>query len=108
MLQFPTAEQVLQRYDEAGIDRGVLLPLVSPEVYLPQSNDDIIEMAEKLIDTDKAYTCNCKADVTSLNRREMKPCNHREQDIDTIKKQWGDMKCGRKRGGPPRTKAWAG
>ena len=43
---FATPPQLLKRYDQLGIEKGVLLPLVSPEVYLPQSNDDIIEMAE--------------------------------------------------------------
>ena len=44
--QFSTPEQVLRRYDELEIERGVLQPLIGPEVYLPQSNEDILEMAE--------------------------------------------------------------
>ncbi len=44
---FATPEQLLPRYDRIGIEKAVLLPLVGPEVYLPQSNDDIIEMGEK-------------------------------------------------------------
>ena len=43
---FSTPQQLLERYDAIGVERGVLLPLVSPEVYLPQSNDDVLEMAE--------------------------------------------------------------
>jgi len=43
---FPTAEQVIQRYDEMGIEKGVLLPVVNPDVYLPQANEDILEMVE--------------------------------------------------------------
>ncbi len=43
---FPTPDQLLERYDKIGIERAVLLPLVSPEVYLPQSNEDILEIAE--------------------------------------------------------------
>ncbi len=42
---FSTPAQVLKRYDELDIERGVLLPLVSPEVYIPQSTEDIIEFA---------------------------------------------------------------
>lgn len=42
---FSRPEQVLKRYDELQIERGVLLPLVSPEVYFPQSNEDILEFA---------------------------------------------------------------
>ena len=45
-IPFATPEQVLKRYDEIGIERGVLLPLIGPEVYLPQSNEDIIDMCE--------------------------------------------------------------
>ena len=44
---FATSDQVLARYDEIGIERGALLPLIGPEVYLPQSNEDIIDMCER-------------------------------------------------------------
>jgi predicted TIM-barrel fold metal-dependent hydrolase len=44
---FHTAEQVLARYDEVGIEKGILLPIVSPEIYLPQANEDILEMCEQ-------------------------------------------------------------
>ena len=47
---FSTPEQVLARYDEHGIAQGVLLPLVSPEVYLPQANEEILEIAETFPD----------------------------------------------------------
>ena len=47
VVQFCTAEQVIERYDQHGIERGVLLPIVSPEIYLPQANEDILEMAEQ-------------------------------------------------------------
>jgi len=42
---FCTPGQVLQRYDELGIERGCLQPLIGPEVYLPQSNEDVLDMA---------------------------------------------------------------
>ncbi|MEA3400338.1 MAG: amidohydrolase family protein [Armatimonadota bacterium] len=44
---FCTAEQVIQRYDQEGIERGCLLPIVSPEIYFPQANEDILEMAQQ-------------------------------------------------------------
>jgi len=50
VVQFCTAEQVIQRYDKAGIERGALLPIVSPEIYFPQANEDILEMAEQYPD----------------------------------------------------------
>ena len=50
VVQFCTAEQVIERYDQTGIEKGVLLPIVSPEIYLPQANEDILEMAERYPD----------------------------------------------------------
>ncbi len=50
VVQFPTAEQVLERYDQVGIERGALLPIVSPEIYLPQANEDILDMAAEYPD----------------------------------------------------------
>jgi len=47
---FANPEQILKRYDELGIEKGVLLPIVNPEVYLPQSNEEIIEICEKYPD----------------------------------------------------------
>ncbi len=45
--KFATPEQVLARYDELDIERGVLLPLIGPEEYLPQSNEDILDMCAR-------------------------------------------------------------
>ena len=42
---FCTPEELIFRYDELNIEKGVLLPIVSPEIYLPQSNEDILEIA---------------------------------------------------------------
>jgi predicted TIM-barrel fold metal-dependent hydrolase len=42
--KFVTPEQVLSRYDELGIEAGCLLPLIGPEVYLPQSNEYILDV----------------------------------------------------------------
>ena len=45
--QFCTPEEVLKRYDELGIAKGILLPLIGPEVYLPQSNEEILETCRR-------------------------------------------------------------
>jgi len=50
VVPFCTPEQVLERYDAAGIDKGILLPIVNPEVYLPQSNEEILGMARQYPD----------------------------------------------------------
>jgi len=47
---FSTPEQVIERYDAVGIEKGALLPIVSPEIYLPQANEDILEMVEQYPD----------------------------------------------------------
>lgn len=47
IFRFATPEEVLQRYDELGIERGILLPLIGPETYLPQSNEDILDMCAR-------------------------------------------------------------
>jgi len=48
--QFCTPEEVLKRYDELGIGKGVLLPLIGPEVYMPQSNQEILEICRRYPD----------------------------------------------------------
>lgn len=44
---FSTPRQLLQRYDELEIDQAVLLPLVSPEVYLPQSVEEVLSIVQE-------------------------------------------------------------
>jgi hypothetical protein len=41
---FCTAEQLIARYDTMGVEKGAVLPIVSPEIYFPQANEDILEM----------------------------------------------------------------
>jgi uncharacterized protein len=49
-IRFPTPEQVLKHYDAVGIERGALLPVVSPEIYLPQSNEEILDICAQYHD----------------------------------------------------------
>jgi predicted TIM-barrel fold metal-dependent hydrolase len=44
---FATPGEVLRRYDELQIEKGLLLPLIGPEVYLPQSNEDCLDMCDR-------------------------------------------------------------
>ncbi len=44
--QFCSAQELVARYDEAGIEKGFVLPVVNSEIYLPQSNEDVLDMAE--------------------------------------------------------------
>lgn len=46
--RWATPDEIIQRYDELDIERGVLLPIVSPECrHNFQSNEDIIEFSQK-------------------------------------------------------------
>lgn len=44
---FPTAEELLALYDANDIEMGFVLPIVNPEIYFPQANEDILEMVEQ-------------------------------------------------------------
>lgn len=47
LLPFPTPEQLLRYYDKIGVAQSVLLPLIGPEFYLPQSNEEVLGIAER-------------------------------------------------------------
>jgi len=80
---FCTPEQVLERYDEAGIERGVLLPIVSPEIYLPQSNEDILDMAEQYPDRFIPF---CNIDPRALT-------NSADAPLDRLLRHYRDQGC---------------
>jgi hypothetical protein len=63
ILSFSTAEQVLERFDTLGIEKAALLPIVSPEIYLPQTNEDILDMVEQYPDRFFAF---CNIDPRAL------------------------------------------
>ncbi|RJS83716.1 hypothetical protein CW706_05690 [Candidatus Bathyarchaeota archaeon] len=45
---YPTPDQLIEIYDRLEIEKGVLLPEVNPEcAYVIQSNEEVIEIAEK-------------------------------------------------------------
>lgn len=81
--QFSTPKQILQRYDELEIEKGVLLPLVNPEVYLPQSNEDILEIAETWPDRFIPF---CNIDPRALT-------NDVDAPLDTLLKYYRDQGC---------------
>ena len=65
--QFCTPEQVLARYDELGIDKGIILPLIGPEEYLPQSNQEVLEICRKYPDRFIPF---CNIDPHGIHNRE--------------------------------------
>jgi predicted TIM-barrel fold metal-dependent hydrolase len=44
---WPNPDQLIEFYDQHEIEKAVLHPLIGPEFYLPQSNEDILEAAER-------------------------------------------------------------
>jgi len=80
---FQTAEQVIERYDEVGIERGALLPIVSPEIYLPQANEDILEMVEQYPDRFFAF---CNIDPRAI-------CNSPHAPLGDLLRHYKDMGC---------------
>ena len=49
-VNFCNPEEVIAEYDKLNIKKGVLLPLIGPETYLPQSNEQILEICRRYPD----------------------------------------------------------
>ena len=81
--EFCSAEQLLDRWDELGIAKGVVLPIVNSEVYLPQCNEDILEMAEKYPDRIIPF---CNVDPRSIK-------NNAYSDFEPILQYYKDRGC---------------
>ena len=45
--QFATPQDIIDIYDSHGIECGALMPLIGPEVYLPQSNEEVLETCRR-------------------------------------------------------------
>lgn len=81
--RFCTVEELLRRYDEVGIEKGAVLPIVSPEVYLPQANEDILEMAEQYPDRILPF---CNVDPRALT-------NSADAPLDRLLRYYRDRGC---------------
>ncbi len=60
---FCTPPELLRRYDKMKVDAAVLLPIVSPEIYFPQSVEDILEICADHPDRFVPY---CNIDPRSM------------------------------------------
>jgi predicted TIM-barrel fold metal-dependent hydrolase len=80
---FCNVEELIQRYDEVGIERGAVLPIVSPEIYLPQANEDILEMAEQYPDRIIPF---CNVDPRALT-------NSVDAPLDRLLRHYRDCGC---------------
>ncbi len=82
-IHFVTPEQLLPRYDELGIERGCLLPIINPEVYVPQSNEEILEICERFPDRFIPF---CNVDPRALT-------NSPEAPLDYLLRYYRDQGC---------------
>lgn len=81
--QFCSAEELIERYDKAGIEKGAVLPIVSPEIYLPQANEDILDMCEKYPDRLFPF---CNIDPRALT-------NSYDAPLDRLLRYYKDKGC---------------
>lgn len=81
--RFCSAEQLIERYDEVGIEKGVLLPIVSPEIYFPQANEDILDMVDKYPDRFIPF---CNIDPRILT-------NSSDAPLDRVLRHYKDRGC---------------
>jgi predicted TIM-barrel fold metal-dependent hydrolase len=44
---FCNMEELIKRHDELNIKQAALLPIIGPEIYAPQSNEEILDIAEQ-------------------------------------------------------------
>jgi predicted TIM-barrel fold metal-dependent hydrolase len=71
---YATPEQLIARYDEIGVEKGVLLPGVSPEcAFAPQSNEDILGVCEKWTDRFIPF---CNVDPRAMTNSVDAPLDH--------------------------------
>lgn len=81
--RFYNPEELIARYDELGIEKGVMLPVVSPEIYLPQSNEEVLEICEKYPDRLIPY---CNVDPRALTNSPNAP-------LDRVLQYYKDRGC---------------
>lgn len=81
--KFFTPEELIAAQDKAGIEKGVLLPVVNSEIYLPQSNEDILDMCEKYPDRFIPF---CNIDPRALT-------NSPDAPLDKVLQYYKDRGC---------------
>lgn len=68
--KFCTLPELLKEQDRLGIDMSVIMPVVSPEIYIPQNTEDIIDMAREYPDRIIPF---CNVDPRSLTNSPFAP-----------------------------------
>ena len=81
--RFCSPAELLERYDRYGIEMGALLPVVNAEVYLPQANEDILEMVS---DHPDRFFPFCNVDPRAL-------INRADAPLDLVLQYYKDLGC---------------
>ncbi len=81
--KFFTPEELIKAQDINNIEKGVLLPVVNCEIYLPQTNEDILDMAEKYPDRFIPF---CNVDPRAMT-------NSPDAPLDKILQYYKDRGC---------------
>lgn len=67
---FYDPERLIATYDKIGIDKAVLLPVVNPEMYFPQSVDEILDICKEYPDRFIPY---CNVDPRAMTNTDRAP-----------------------------------
>jgi len=80
---FCNAQQLVERYDRYGIEMGAVLPVVNSEIYLPQANEDILDMVETYPNRLFPF---CNVDPRAL-------INRADAPLDQVLQYYKDLGC---------------
>lgn len=80
---FFTPEALIEAQKKNGIEKSVLLPVVNPEMYFPQTNEDILDMCEKYPNNFIPF---CNVDPRAL-------FNSPESPLDKVLQYYKDRGC---------------
>ena len=81
--QFHSPDELIACYDRYGIEMGALLPVVNSEIYLPQANEDILDMVAAHPDRFFAF---CNVDPRAL-------INRADAPLDTVLEYYKALGC---------------
>ena len=81
--QFHSPDELIACYDQYGIEMGALLPVVNSEIYLPQANEDILDMVAAHPDRFFAF---CNVDPRAL-------INRADAPLDTVLEYYKALGC---------------
>ncbi|MFP4230193.1 MAG: glutamate--tRNA ligase [Candidatus Nanohaloarchaea archaeon] len=85
--EYDAYEMIKEDYEWLGYE-------VDETRYSSKNFDKYIEVAEELIEMEKAYVCKCSQEEGQEYRKEGEPCPHRDQSAEENMQLWEEMKNG--------------